>query len=260
MNYRPYEVRVCSDGKRRGCFLKLTHEERKQRFWDKIKVGDPDECWLWLGAKQPSRGLFYGVYEWKGKGRSTHRIAYMLAKGPIPKGLVVRHLCHNSLCCNPRHLEVGTQAQNVEDAVKAGRMASGERSGRRKHPEAFPCGEDCKVSKLTEKQVLEIHRAYRSEELHSGQLAERYQIAQVHVNKILKFETWAHLRPTVESWGLPLEGLHRKNLGKARLLFGKNEQAVRREMRILREKGLTFREIAKKYQCSESAVRTRLKD
>jgi hypothetical protein len=259
MNDQPHESRACSDGRRRGCFRKLSPEEKLQRFWAKVQRGKDQECWPWLGAKQATRGLFYGVYGWEGKPQRTHRIAYMLKKGPIPEGLVVRHTCHNPICCNPAHLETGTQAQNVEDAVRAGRIAAGERSGRRKHPEAFPIGDDCRRSKLNKRKVLAIHRSYWTGRQHSGQLARQYGIAQAQLTRILSFESWGHLRPIVENWGLSLEGLHRKNLGKSRLLFGKREKAVGCRMRKLRAKGLTFREIAKKYRCSESAVRSRVK-
>ncbi len=259
MNDQPHESRACSDGKRRGCFRKLSHEEKLQRFWNKVQRGEEDECWPWLGAKQPTRKLFYGVFGWQGRQQRTHRIAYTLVHGPIPDGLVVRHRCHNALCCNPSHLETGTQADNVRDAVEAGRTAKGEQSGRRTHPEAFPIGEDCERSKLTKQKVLAIHRAYRTGRMHSGQLARRHGITQAQLNRILTFESWGHLRPIVENWGLSLEGLHRKNLAQARLLFGKREKAVRCRMRNLRAKGLTFREIAKKCRCSESAVRSRVK-
>lgn len=258
MNDRPHESKVCLDGKRRGCFRKLSPEERLQHFWAKVQRGNDQECWPWLGAKQPTRGLVYGVYGWEGKAQRTHRIAYMLAKGSIPDGLVVRHLCHNPLCCNPRHLETGTQAQNVEDAVRAGRIAAGERSGRRKHPEAFPVGEDCERSKLTKRKVLAIHRAYLTGKMHSGQLAIRHGITQTQLTRLLTFESWKHVRPIVESWGLAAKGLHRTNLARSRLLFGKRERVVRRRMRLLREKGLTLREIAKKFHCSESVVWNRI--
>lgn len=42
-------------------------------------------------------------------------MAYIEAHGSIPEGMQVRHLCHNKLCINPEHLEVGTAKQNAQD-------------------------------------------------------------------------------------------------------------------------------------------------
>jgi hypothetical protein len=43
----------------------------------------------------------------------THRIAFELAKGPVPDGLELDHLCKNRLCCNPQHLEAVEHIVNV---------------------------------------------------------------------------------------------------------------------------------------------------
>lgn len=54
----------------------------------------------------------------------VHRVAYELAKGPVPEGLEVMHKCNNKLCCNPDHLEAGTHKQNIHDLIKTGRHVS----------------------------------------------------------------------------------------------------------------------------------------
>lgn len=53
----------------------------------------------------------------------THRLAYALAVGDIPEGAVVMHSCDNPRCVNPNHLSVGTQSQNMLDALAKGRHA-----------------------------------------------------------------------------------------------------------------------------------------
>ena len=51
----------------------------------------------------------------------AHRVAYEHKHGPIPKGMVVMHLCDNPACCNPDHLTLGTNKENMYDSVLKGR-------------------------------------------------------------------------------------------------------------------------------------------
>lgn len=74
-------------------------------------------CWEFLGATN-SKG--YGTAAHQGRVRLTHRIAYELAHGNIPAGLVVDHLCHNKRCCNPAHLEAITVTENNRRAWRDG--------------------------------------------------------------------------------------------------------------------------------------------
>ena len=71
---------------------------------------EPSSCHLWTGRKTP-RG--YGKFRIKRKEYYSHRIAYELAKGPIPDGLQIDHLCRNTSCCNPDHLEAVTSQTNT---------------------------------------------------------------------------------------------------------------------------------------------------
>lgn len=94
------------------------------KFWSKVQIGQPDQCWPWIGAKSNGYGIFEKI--------KTHRIAYMLAKGPIPVGLMVRHTCDNRPCCNPAHLLTGTNADNHRDACERRRWLYGLRNGNAK--------------------------------------------------------------------------------------------------------------------------------
>lgn len=69
----------------------------------------PGPCWIWTGAKNP-RG--YGNIGFKGKTYKAHRFVYERLVGPIPEGMTLDHLCFNSLCVNPEHLEPCTNAEN----------------------------------------------------------------------------------------------------------------------------------------------------
>jgi len=48
----------------------------------------------------------------------AHRIAYTWLVGPIPPAMTLDHLCRNTSCVNPAHLEVVTSAENSRRAVK----------------------------------------------------------------------------------------------------------------------------------------------
>ena len=52
--------------------------------------------------------------------KPLHRAVYAMVHGAIPKGLVVRHTCDNTLCVNPKHLIIGTQLDNIRDRVERG--------------------------------------------------------------------------------------------------------------------------------------------
>ena len=79
-----------------------------KRFFDKIKRSA--DCWEWTAGKDKNG---YGVFKFKGKNQKAHRISYELFKKKIQKGKVIDHLCRNSGCVNPHHLEVVSQKENI---------------------------------------------------------------------------------------------------------------------------------------------------
>lgn len=146
-------------------------------FWPKVAITCPDECWIWQAGQT---GTGYGQVKVPGRGPSkAHRVAYELANGPIPAGhgyhgTVVMHSCDEPLCCNPRHLSLGTQAQNLRDMAEKGRR-KGERS-----PNA----------KLTEEQALYIKHSNRSARSIALDLGVRPETAQ-HIRRGTR---WGHLK------------------------------------------------------------------
>lgn len=102
------------------------------RFLSKITIGQPNQCWLWqAGRFAKGYGMFnagrdaYGTQDT----RYAHRVAFQLATGIEPGPLVVMHSCDNPPCCNPAHLSLGTQRDNLRDASAKGRLRTGLRVG-----------------------------------------------------------------------------------------------------------------------------------
>lgn len=87
-------------------------------FWDYVVLKRHNDCWPWVGPKQP-RG--YGFFANRGNQIAAHRYSYIQEHGEIPDGLVVRHTCDNPNCVNPRHLEAGTHKDNYQDMISRGR-------------------------------------------------------------------------------------------------------------------------------------------
>lgn len=77
-------------------------------------------CSTFTGSKAAKGG--HGLMWDDGKVSYTHRVAYEHKNGPIPKGMVLMHLCDNPACCNPGHLTLGTKKDNTHDAVLKGRI------------------------------------------------------------------------------------------------------------------------------------------
>lgn len=91
------------------------------RFWSKVNVGRPTECWEWHAKARANYG--YGIFKPRAGAATVraHRFAFELAHGQIADAYVVRHTCDNPPCCNPDHLVTGTQADNVQDMHERGR-------------------------------------------------------------------------------------------------------------------------------------------
>lgn len=88
------------------------HMSIENKFWEKVIVpADKDSCWLWTGAKDHPSG--YGRFWFKNRLDLAHRASYELNNVCIPVGLVIDHLCRNTACVNPSHLEAVTQRANI---------------------------------------------------------------------------------------------------------------------------------------------------
>lgn len=175
---------------------KYTPTQRITSFWKKVdKSGGDNACWIWKGYRNRDG---YGRMAWFNGNESAHRVAWILSHGEIPRGLSVLHNCPNGdnpSCCNPSHLFLGTQQENIQDMIAKGRdvHVSGERSGRRLHPGNYPRGSAIPASKLTEDQVSEIKTIFNAGGVTRKRLAKQYGVSDVVIGKIIKGEIWTHV-------------------------------------------------------------------
>lgn len=109
----------CKSG---GAFGPLADTKSVARFWSKVQRGDG--CWLWTACCTKCGYGQFSVRSADGQHGNlyAHRVAYELAYGPIPDGLVVRHVCDVPRCVNSQHLLIGTPGDNIRDAFARGRM------------------------------------------------------------------------------------------------------------------------------------------
>ena len=96
----------------------------EERFWS--KVDKTEACWLWIGAKSVGYGNFV-VWSEASHVKSNvlaHRWAYEQAKGSIPQGLELDHLCRTPACVRPSHLEAVTHQENGRRGLSGINMSS----------------------------------------------------------------------------------------------------------------------------------------
>lgn len=90
---------------------RITQEQLVRNFMNRANIGPKHQCWEWTGTID-NKG--YGkISAGANKLVYAHRLAWELMIGPIPKGLVIDHLCRNHSCVNPDHMEVVTIKENV---------------------------------------------------------------------------------------------------------------------------------------------------
>jgi len=109
--------------------------------------------------------------------------------GRSPDGLFACHHCDNPPCCNPAHLFLGTQADNLADMVAKGRSAKGDRNGSRTHPESYGRIEGKAGTVLTWERVAAIRRVPKSRSS-VAELAQRYGVSSATIHRVMNGTIW----------------------------------------------------------------------
>jgi hypothetical protein len=149
------------------------------RFWPKVQILGENDCWNWIASANPRFGYGQigcryrelGMEDDRRTMARSHRVAWFLRNGAIPNGLMVLHRCDNVRCCNPTHLFLGTQKDNMQDALSKGRHGHGTVGGKRIH--------DPKVIQMAIDEYARGLSDYRS-------IAKRHGISGTHLLRHVK--------------------------------------------------------------------------
>lgn len=145
------------------------------RFWSKVKGGNPNECWEWQRGKTHDG---YGVFGLHRKNMRAHRVAWKIINGKIPTNLHVLHRCDNPGCVNPAHLFLGTNDDNIADRQAKKRQAKG-------------TGINC--VRLTENDVLKI-RVMLANGISERKVANIFGVSRGAIQGIKYNITWRHVK------------------------------------------------------------------
>jgi hypothetical protein len=147
-------------------------------LWSKVDIKGTNECWNWKGYKNDGG---YGRTWIDDRGYYAHRVIFNLAypntitlsapKDSDESGFLL-HTCDNPSCCNPKHLFVGTHADNMADKAAKGRSPD------------FSSGKAprCKLSMAQAREIRQL----RKDGVSARDLAQRYEISLPSIKTLLR--------------------------------------------------------------------------
>jgi hypothetical protein len=180
MKLKPRGAATCG-----GCGRLFAKDKARETYcsigcaiWPRIKQGGPDECWPWQGGLVDGYGA--GTFRCR-----RYRVSRVVLEEKIGRNLAsgeqALHRCDFRACCNPEHLFLGNNLDNMRDKCAKGRHSfippklRGEAHGR---------------AKLTEGDV---RRIWADRHLGSTLLGKRHGVSKSVIHKILTGENWGWL-------------------------------------------------------------------
>jgi DNA-binding XRE family transcriptional regulator len=205
-------------------------------------ISKKDKCLEWGGAKD-KKG--YGIVNWNGKNKRTHRLSYELNFGEIPKGYLICHSCDNPSCINPKHLWVGTSKENTLDMMKKGR-------GNFKKGIKFKDAPYRPHSKLDESKVKDIRERIKMGETMVS-LAFEYNVSDRTINNINSGKLWKNIDSEKEKLARA-EAVKRTRSRCASKNHSKLNEFQIKEIKNRILKGESQRKIAADYNVSQNTI------
>jgi hypothetical protein len=133
----------------------------------------------------------YGKFCRNGRYVGAHRVAWEVARGPIPDDAHVLHRCDNPPCFDETHLYLGTPLENARDKEAKGRAnhARGAAHGRFTKPERTARGERNGRAVLTMFNARDIRKFFARGDSRAD-LTKRYCVSWTQIDRIVKGKLW----------------------------------------------------------------------
>lgn len=145
---------------------------REGLFWSHIDIKSDKDCWEWqlhlnVGGYGQTTKAEFGT-------PLAHRIAFMYTNNvELASDQHLMHSCDNRKCCNPNHLSIGTQADNMRDMKEKGRR------------KGIGVGADNGRAVVNQEQADEMRRIYAKGGISQEKLGKRYGLTQTAVSAII---------------------------------------------------------------------------
>lgn len=161
--------------------LFVVTDELRARFYSKT-ITASSGCMIWTGAVQRNG---YGGFKIDRRKIDAHVVSWRISQGgvPVPLGKLVMHTCDCRMCVNDKHLELGTQTQNMEHAFENGRG-----------DDFHARGEDMPNAVLNEDMVWKIRSTYAMPGMSQRKVAASLGLKYATVRNVIENKAWKNVR------------------------------------------------------------------